>query len=436
MQLTLGFGPGTRLLAPGAPDWIGADGTRVGWVIRDKLFLREGDQVRIVDLPDLVEDVVATTDGWVAALGTGFVRVDPERACIDLALVDDEAEPVTTRPGYHYGLFVEVPEHRLLKLDDGEPVDLPDAALRARHLRPWARGAGACWVDFDILYRLGERVSAIGKAPGAEGIACGPDGAVAVALKADTVVAAPRGLAMRVGRRLDMASARFSTDGAKMLAADEEGVVLVDLATGGIDRTWEGSLAPVGWAPDILLWDAERGAVLDAEGAVWLDGFAGSVAAAAGPLVCGPGGAVWDTTTGTRRGTPRAGGVFATDGERVVFADDTNITTPGGAIVAHGLVSGDDTLAAARFEGDALVLTTTDGETGRFAVADGAPLKRGRVRKAMPPALPKAVRLGPDNEPSRVTIGEATWPLPVDGAVQVGGAWWLWNDEGMLVVIG
>ncbi len=434
MKLHLGFGPGPRLLAPGAPDWIGADGVRVGWVIRDRLFLRDGDAVHVVALPDLVEDAVATPEGWVFALGNGFVRVDPATARLDLALSDDEADPVTTRAGRDVVLFVEVPAHRLLRLRDGTVIDLPDAAQRARHLRPWATGVGACWVDSDTLYRLGARISALGRATDTEAIATGPDGAVAVATPTDTVVAAPLGVAMKVGRRLDVATARFSADGRSLLAADEDGVLLVDLTTGAVTRTWEGPLTPVGWGPGVLLWDGARGAIVAADGAVWLDGLAGGVAAASGPLVVGPGGALWDHAAGRRVRDGLLDEVYATDGIRVLGADATTFGLLDGPRHEHGLVAGDDTLSGARLDGDACQLTTGDGEMGRYRVDDGTRIKRAHVRRTLTMPLPEGIRA--DRDEGNVTVDGAELPLPVDGAVRTATGVWVWNDEGMLVALG
>ncbi len=434
MKLHLGFGPGPRLLAPGVPDWVGADGVRVGWVIRDRLFLRTGDDVDVIALPDLVEDVVATPEGWVCGLGNGFVRVNPVTAQLDLVLVDDEADPVTTRAGRDAVLFVEVPAQRLLRLADGVALDLPDAALRARHLRPWASGLGACWVDHDTLYRMGSRVSALGRATEPEAIATGPDGAVAVATKTDTVVAAPLGVTMKVGRSLDLSDARFSPDGRSMLAADEDGVVLVDLTTGVVLRTWEGPLTPVGWAPEVLMWDTTRGAIVDGDGAIWLEGLAGGVGAAGGSWLVGPGGALWDHARGARIRDGLRDEVYATDGQRVLAGDDTSFGTLDGPRFPHGLVAGDDTLAGARLDGDACQLVTADGETGRYTLADGTRTKRGHVRRPVARTLPDGMRV--DRDAGSVTVDRVTYPLPVDGAVRTETGVWLWNDEGMLVSLG
>ena len=50
-----------RLAAPGVPDWIGADGVRVGWTLRDRLFLLGEDHVDatalvLVDIAPRIEE--------------------------------------------------------------------------------------------------------------------------------------------------------------------------------------------------------------------------------------------------------------------------------------------------------------------------------------------------------------------------------------------
>lgn len=437
MRLSLSTGPLPRLLAPGAPDWIGADGTRVGWALRDRLFLLRDDHVAVVELPDLVEEIAPGPTRWTVALGAGFVRIDPVMARVEELLLDDEAAPVATRAGEALGLFVEVPEHRLLHLVDGRPLPLPDGAIRSRFVRPWQTGVGACWVDLDVILRMGARVSVVGRAQRTEGLAVGPEGALLVRGASDTWVAAPKGLAVRVGRLLDADSARFSPDGASVLAAAADGVVWVDLATGEVRKSWPGSLAPVGFAPDPVLWDLDRGALTDATGAVRLDGFAGAAPAAAGSVLAGPGGAVWDLNTGARGRADLRDGVCATDGTVTVHVDDTHAHVLGGASFPHGLCADDDVVDHAALDGDTLVVATLDGEVGRFAL-DGAP--RGRTRRKSPPrparaAPPPGVILPDEDEESYVRVADARFPVPADGAARAGDAVWAWTDEGALFAL-
>ena len=107
-----------RVLAPGWPEWVGTDGVRVGWVVRDRLFLHVPGEDRcwMVALPDAVEGVQPSPSGWVCALGQGFVTVDPERAEVAAALLDDESDPVGTRAGRDVGVFLEAPAHRALRM--------------------------------------------------------------------------------------------------------------------------------------------------------------------------------------------------------------------------------------------------------------------------------------------------------------------------------
>ncbi|MDP2312739.1 MAG: hypothetical protein Q8P41_07525 [Pseudomonadota bacterium] len=438
MRLSLGNGPLPRLLAPGVPDWIGADGVRIGWTLRDRLFLRAGDHVEVVELPDEAEEVAASPRRWTVALGSGFVRVDPQAARIEELLVDDEAEPVATHAGEDLGLFLEVPEHRLLRLVDGRPLPLPDGALRARWIRPWATGFGAVWIDLDVIVRLGARTSVVGRAPSPEGIACGPEGGVLVAIKGDAVVAAPRGLAVRVGRTLDADSARFSPDGTSVLAACPDGVAWVDLATGAVRKVWDGSLAPVGFAPGPVLWDLDRGVLVDEAGTVLLDGFAGASPAMAGQVLAGPGGAVWDLASGTRGVADLRDGVCATDGERTVHVDDATVRVLGGGRFAHGLCGDEDAVDAARIDGDTLIVATLDGEVGRYTLPEGERRERTHQRspwKRPPAPRPEGVTLTSDDAESRVGVGEATWPLPADGAARVAESVWAWSHEGALFAL-
>lgn len=435
MDLSLGPGDGLRLLAPGQPDWIGADGERLGWAVRDRLFLLRGDRVAMVTLPDLVEEVHPDPEGWVVALGQGFVRVDPARAEITAVIVDEDADPVTTHAGRDVGLLVEVPEHRVFRLADARPIPIPDGAASARFVRPWARGHGLVWVSGDTLYRLGERTAALGRAPGAEGIAAGPDGAVLVSLKADTVVAAPRGLAVRVGEHVEASTARFSPDGREVVAACEDGAVRIELATGKVVERWDGSLLPVGRLAGWVFLDATRGAVVDGGGAVLAGGFGGARAARSGGTLAGPGGAVWTLPTRARREAGLFEGLAGTDGHRVVHVVGGQLRLDGGVEVPHGLEDDGDEVVVVKVHGAEVVLTTLDGEQAKFDGTTGAQRERTHVR---PPRLPGAdlcagAGVSAEGEDSEVRVGDAAWPIPADGVAVVPGGHWAWTREGMLV---
>ncbi len=442
-MMRLGSGHTATLIAPGTPDWIGGDGTRLGWLLRDRLFLQEGEDVIVVSLPDYGEDVAAGPDRWVVSMEDGFVLVDPIAGEVTGALMEEGHVPVATRPGADCAVILDVPENQLIRTRDGLPLPLPDAALGARWLAPFGTGLGAVWVDSETLYRLGAsaegapRIAALGRTSGVEGIRCGPFGAVLVACKDHLIVAAPRGIALRIPQHVLVESARFSPDGRRALAAGEDGVLLLDLVEGAVLRVWDGDLAPVGFRGDrAVRWDVGSGILLDEADEIVGNGFAGATPSTGGDWIAGPGGAVWSIATGARL---RGGidGICATDGRRLaVVHGDTLTLTEAGVEEARGFPHGfadEDPVDAACIEGDTLTLRTMDGEAAAFSLADGASLWRRRDAKAAraKAPLPLGVVLAP--EESNVIVDDLSLPLPVDAAARGPTHTWLWNEEGMLV---
>jgi hypothetical protein len=251
-------------------------------------------------------------------------------------------------------------------------------------------------------------------------------------------VAAPRGVGVRLGRSVSAEGARFAPDGTSVLAATADGVVWIGLADGAVRRTWAGSFAPVGFAPGPVLWDLDRGVLVDEAGAVLLEGFAGARPAFAGTVLAGPGGAVWDLAAGTRGRTGLDGGVCATDGARVAHVDDHEVHVLDGPTFAHGLCPDDDAVDAARIEGDAIVVATLDGEVGTFGLADGAARSRKTQRapwRNPPAACPPGVVLPEADGESILAVWDTRYPLPADAAARVGGELWAWTSEGSLVAV-
>ncbi len=439
MRLTLGTGPAPRLLAPGLPDWIGADGQRIGWALRDTLFWLEEGGVSAVRLPDLVDEVAAAPGGWTASTALGAVRVNPEDGTFTALLSVDEGEPLAVLPGRDCAIVVAVPEHSLVRLSDGACVKLPDAATRAPFLAPFGTGVGLVWIDLDRLYRLtdGGIPNGLGTATGAQAIVCGPEGATLVGFEADTLCAAPKRLAVRLGAGVDVESARFSPDGLRALVGDEDGVLELDLVSGKELRRWDGSFVPVGYAPGPVRWDRAVGSLVDADGTVIAEGFAGAAPAQGGGWLAGPGGAVWSTETGAKLREGLPAGLAATDGRRVVVADDTEVRVLDGATFPHTLCeAGDDALDAVRLDGETVLLQTLEGETAAFSL-DGAPLWRRGDGDPLPDAehAPAGVTFADAGEPSAVTVKGTEWPLPGDSGAKVGSELWAWTSEGLLIAL-
>ena len=441
-MMRLGPSHAATLVCPGTPDWIGTDGVRLGWLLRDRLFLRDGDDVIVVSLPDFGDDVAAGPDRWVVSMEDGFVLVDPVAAEVTGALMEEGRVPVSTRPGADAAVIIDIPENQLIRTKDGLPLPLPDAPLGVRWLAPFATGMGAVWVDSETLYRLGApddgspRIAALGRVSGVEALRGGPRGAVLVQCKDSTVVAAPRGIGVRLTQRVLADSARFSPDGGQALAATESGLVLLDLHEGVVRRVWEGNLAPVGFLGGVAVrWDVGSGVLLDEADNTIGTGFTGAAPSAAGDWIAGPGGAVWSVATGAclRRGLE---GVCATDGRALAIIDDECVTVTeagvdGTRTFRHGFLAEDPVDAAHLSEGT-LTLRTMDGEAAAFLLAGGSVAWRRRDAKAARSSgsLPAGLTLS--GEDSTITIDDRAFPLPADAAIRTPTRTWLWNDEGML----
>ncbi len=439
MRLSLADGPFPRLLAPGQPDWIGADGERVAWVIRDVFFLLDGGEVVVVPVGDLVDDVVGAAGRWTLASGDAAVRVVALQATS--ALVVDEIDPLEVRPGVDCVLAVGVPSHVLSRLESDEPIPIPDAATRAKFAAPFATGVGLVWVDLEVIYRLAESgiPNALGRVPGAEALAVGPGGAALVQLADDTVLVPTRALAARLGDKLHVATARFSPDGEEALVADDEGVALVSLRLGKVSRRWDGALTPVGFAPGPVLLDRDTGRLVDGEGGVLLDGFAGAVPACAGDLLVGPGAAGWDLSTGARRDIGPvgvvAGSVLATDGQRVAMVDDQSVRIDATAF-EHRLCGDDDFVDRVVLAGDQVTIQTVDGQAAAYGL-DGTEHWRRHDERALeePTHRVAGVTAGDPTEPSEFLVGQVRYPLPADGFARRGDRIFAWCTEGMLVEV-
>lgn len=442
------------LLAPGWPEWVGTDGRVLGWVVRDRLFLRQpassGDAARVwlVELPDIAEGVCPTQDGWVVALGQGFVVVDPQRAEIVAAVLDDDSDPVGTRAGREVGVLLEAPSSRALRLSDGAALVLPDGASRSRWLTPFASGEGVIWVDAEVVYRLHGRpgatpkIAAVGRARGTVEVCAGPGGAAVVRGRSGSLLLAPRGFGVE-GPKVD--AVRFSQDGARVLATDADGAVELSLQDGGALRRWAGRFDPVGWIEDVP-WVHDRstgelrGLSSKPELQGLLSGFCGAKPAmTAGGMLVGPGGGRW--TLGDRTTTSRAfvDGLLAV-GEvggvgTIVHVDDgvqllvegaspvrIAIDEPTGVTVADGVVWIETMSGAAAFGADG-------------AVIEGAALPSGLFEAD--PEIDEALQLGEPGEDSFVGHDDGrAWPVPADHARCVGAEVWAWSDDGALYALG
>ncbi len=422
------------LLAAGWPSFVGTDGVRIGWVVRDRLFLedRERDRVWLVELPDAAEGVWPDPAGWVVALGQGFVTVDPVRAEVAAAVLDDESDPVETRVGRDVGVYVEAPSHRALQLRDGQPLILPEGAARSRWLVPWGTETGVIWVDAETVYRMSGvgRIAAVGRARGTLEACAGPRGAAVIRGRSGSLLLAPRGFGVEGPK---MEAVRFSGDGERVLATDEAGALEVRLSNGEVVARWTGPYDPVGYLDgDRVVHDRGTGALRSLGGGELGSGFCGARPAQLGQVLAGPGGRVWtfgDETAGF--GGLVDGLVAVGEGGVVVHADDSVRILVHGR--EHARIAVDDVVGVTMREGKVRVETAGGAAVydldGR-PCAEPAPL---RARRTTQRGAKVAVAGG--DEESEVCWGSTTWPVPADHAVPVGPGVWAWSDDGALYAL-
>ncbi len=309
----LAFGPGARLLAPGVPDLLAADGRIAGWLHAGGLWTRDASgALAVLALPGGADALLAAPGAWTAFGEDVLWRGDPatgEGALLGLA---PEVEEV--RPGGDWIVLLGPDGPEVVAAPGAPPPPPLDPAARAASsLAPFAAGPGLLWVADDRVWTMGPDAvpRAHGHLPRVLGFVPGPHGSAAFLLPDGAAVLAAGGRVVRLAETLDFETVRFAPDGSRLLAAAPSGAVEVDLAPGRVLRTLDAALLPVGYAPDPVLLDERTGALVDAGGAVLQGGFEGAVPACDGVLLAGPGGAAWEVASGRRTWSGLAGGVVA-----------------------------------------------------------------------------------------------------------------------------
>lgn len=412
LVLHLGAGDGDRLLAPGMPDRLLADGHRLGWLSRGALFMLDPARThaRLVVLDQSVDSVATSTERWVLAHEGGLEIFDPEAGRTGLIATDLVEDLASLRPGGSLAVLRTATGNRAVDLETGEELMLPDGARRSRTLVPWSDGAGLIWIDDDSLYRwtLARGVSVCGQLPDrvAE-IVPGPGGAVLVTLVGGgCLVAGPGRQATVLAQEVLAPTASFDATGDRLLASVAEGVAVFQTRTGALDQLWPGETTPVGFAPEPVRLDERDGVLRGPDGAVLLSFLGLAGVALDVPLLAGPGGTVWDLSTGAPAWpvAPLAGGVTLIDDDRVVHLDDRDTTVygaDGGVIAAWRIplfpeadaenllqtvrtgggedAQDHDEVAEAAWLGDDVAVLTLDGEVGVFDTETGTLQQRTAV---------------------------------------------------------
>jgi hypothetical protein len=407
IPLGLGSGDGDRLMAPGVPDGLLADGKRLGLYSHGALTLIDPALGRalLIPLDDDIEAVIAAGGRWLAVTESGVAAVDPEQGLLGVLGTDvvEDLERVVLGGAC---VVVDSEEARAAFTPEGKAIAVPAAAVDARVITPLHDRAGLAWADEEhvrisvggavrTVAELTDRVTDMVAGPGDVLLAKVLDGACfaitgggAVALEEDTL---PE-------------TARFSPEGDLLLAAVAGGAGLIDLKSGALLKRWSGAFSPVGFIEGRpLLFDEAKGAVVDGAGAVVLEGLSLAGACYDPPVLYGPGGTAWDLSEGERSwdDAPLEGGVTAADGEQVVhlagrsgalldeygnvqsrwriplFPDTREEQTLSAVRTGGGSdeESADEIAEIAWLEDQALVLTT-EGELGLLDPTDGTLLHR------------------------------------------------------------
>ena len=145
---------------------------------------------------------------------------------------------------------------------------------------------------------------------------------------------------------------------------------------------------------------------------------------------------MWSLATGERVRSGLPAGLAATDGVRVVIADDTHVHVLDGEDFPHGLPSDEEeSLEYVAILGDEVHVQSSNSALAVFSFGG-----QERQREAAagwlpePPGDPTAVCSEP-GEPSCVAAAGQTWALPADGVLAVAGQRWAWSTEGALYAL-
>ena len=408
--VALGLGDGDRLVVPGVPQTLKAVGSWLVWITTQAVVFADptAGRGRVIALADMDGDnpaVLTVAGGEALVTGdSGVTVVAPERGAFGFLgtdLIDD-----LDRVRVGGCLLVEAAEERACFTLRGVAVELPAPARSARIVVPLADRDGVAWADDEVLYRSEDgKAVEVGELPGpARYLAAGPGGVLLVSQTSGETWVVGRGRPVALAEDVLPETARFSPDGTRALVGLGSGCGLMDLTTGACLKRWRGC-TPVGFMGDrCLLLDEARGVVVDGDGREVMGGFTAAGVCYDAPTLVGPGGAVWDLTSGemsspvgtldgsitaiqTWKGeqvvslSDRAGVVLDEDGDEVsrwripLFPDSraeqtlSTIRTGGGSDLDDGDA---DEIVEAAWLGDQVLLLTADGDLGLVNPADGA----------------------------------------------------------------
>jgi hypothetical protein len=441
--LTLGWGPGvgSRLLSPGLPDLLLTNGEHLGWLAREGLYVRIGEQVHLVSAPNPV-GLSASPSAWVVLHQEGAQWVVTRLESASLTLQRWVFEVRGLCAGAAWGVLDHGTHREVLDLGTGQSIKVPDGATDARP-QPFTDAPGLVWLVQDGVYRMKAQggVRAAGSLPRQpDSWAAGPAGSAIFALGDDVWGMAPSGAPIALPGVL-WEGLRFSPDGKTVLGSTPAGIALRSLLTG--EELWqlEERVLPVGFGPGPLFLDETTGRVCDSAGLPQMEGFSPSAALLCGERLYGPGGTAWDLGSGERlwAHAPLSAEYLVKVGERLVCLTDeiTLYDLDGHHQSSCPLPLDPDVegwpVEVSALGPDSLYVALEDGALEVFL--DGR--HRSIPQRAPAQAPESPLRWSEPDEAPMLSLSGSDWGWPVasDDAVLIGETVWTWTEDGMLAAL-
>ncbi len=433
---------GDILLVPGLPDLMLACGDELLWVCASGLFIH-GPNGLIIKAAGGLAGVAYDTNTWALLMTSpsGFTVLTSKRDGTETSVILPSTV-LSAHIGVNWTVLDHGIERSVVQTSCGTVVPVPVGAQDARP-QPWLTGAGLIWCDGDRLYRLrdGEKVRSagtLGARP--KRWAAGPHGAAVFELTDGFMGMSPSGapLALPV---FDFETLRFSADGNTVLCLGEDGLMALNLNTGGIIAARAVFHMPIGYGPKALVLDEDTGQVQSFEGIPAAEGFLPCGTAVHQDTLYGPGGTAWDIPSGLR--------IWDTSPLSAphLLAHKDGVISVGERI--HGFdLQGNCThdwplFLSEELDGEIVDLHWVDGqlviEVEQGFVKIGHNGKRLGSQAPVQTPQPPVSACKPwvfSEETGLVSWGEHCWPIAFDGlAITESGDALAWSEDGILMLL-
>ena len=426
-----------RILAPGLPDeMMSANGLHV-WLNPSGFWMWREDQVWLHPVTDVLDLVVGQQSSVLLTQTDG--QFDLHSFCNE-TLTPQGVRHFTGRR-IQFGAEIAVldigMERVVHDVRTGDRIQVPVGA-RDNHPQAWLVGRGITWVDQCHIYSmsLGGRPRVVGRLP-AEPTEwrVGPQGTALFVCDGITITLHHSGV-MHEFPQIDLTPVRFRLDGNQMLSVWSNGAAYIDLKDGNLIEERSGTLLPVGFDTKPIVLDEDAGIIKWFGGSSICDGFSPSAASIFEHTLYGPGGTAWDLSGQQRlwRDAPLAGVFMIAHSEGVIEIDERIVGySKLGQKVLDVPLPLDESM-----DGEILDVRWVDGVL-EFEMTEDTVLVDLQGQRMAPTVSrgPSLAEVQTSPTPTEIERGSSTSQilLEMDGSLHTEGADWLWNDDGMLVVI-